>query len=157
MSIVQSRVVCFKRNSLALVEIKFLLRWLGYILLGTPVFQEFPNLNRCPRARRINGRVKLLASRPIHKTNRVSTRTLENDRCKLGLNIYFTTKCTHWELPDASIRVRTTIGLTWLPLSTPDSKTKRSSAQQWRDTNLKGHDTVLYSVDAEIRKNQGSA
>jgi hypothetical protein len=29
----------------------------------------------------------------IHKTNRVSTHTLENDRCKSGLNIYFTTKC----------------------------------------------------------------
>jgi hypothetical protein len=44
--------------------------------------QEFPNLNRCAKAGRINGRVKLLASRPIHKTNRVSTHTFENDRCK---------------------------------------------------------------------------
>jgi hypothetical protein len=43
------------------------------ILLGTTVFQVVPNLNRCPRGRRINGRVKLLASWSIHKTNRVST------------------------------------------------------------------------------------
>jgi hypothetical protein len=43
-------------------------------------------------------------------------------------------------------RLRTTTRLTWLiPLSTSDSRTKRSSAQRWRDTNLKGHDTVLNS------------
>jgi hypothetical protein len=44
--------------------------------------QEFPNLNRCAKAGMYQRMSKLLTSRPIHKTNRVSTHTLENDRCK---------------------------------------------------------------------------
>ncbi len=81
--------------------------------------------------------------------------TLENDRCKLGLNIYFTTKCIQlgatwcYHLSEK----KTGLGLTWLPWGTSDSKAKRSSAQRWSDTNLMGVDTVLYSVAAETEIN----
>jgi hypothetical protein len=75
---------------------------------------------------------------------------------QIGFKHLFTTKCTQLGATWSYHRVRTTTRLTWLiPLSTPDSRTKRSSAQRWRDTNLKGHGTVLYSVDAETQKNSG--
>ncbi len=97
------------------------------------------------------GRVKLTRESPNSQTQQSVHTTLENDRCKSGLNIYFTTKCIQLGATWCyhSSENRTGLRLTWLPWGTSDSKTKRSSAQQWSDTNLTGVDTVLYSVDAE--------
>ncbi len=121
--------------------------------------QAFPNLNRCAKAGRINGRVKLLGSRPIHKTNRVSTRTLENERCKQGLNIYFTTKCTQ-------------LGATWSYHSSENNnkadltysleysgQQNENEAQHSDDAILISRGTILFSTQSMLKNGQiqGSA
>jgi len=74
-----------------------------YILLDTS-YSRVPKLEPLrARAGRINGRVKLLASRPIHKTNRVSTQPWRMIDANRVLNIYLSLNAHNWELPGAII------------------------------------------------------
>jgi hypothetical protein len=96
------------------------------------------------------GRVKLTRESTNSQTQQSVHTTLENDRCKSGLNIYFTTKCIQLGATWCyhSSENWTGLGLTWLPWGTSDSKTKRSSAQRGSDTNLTG--PILFSTQSEV-------
>jgi hypothetical protein len=63
------------------------------ILLDTRVFKSSQTWTRALRVGRTT-QIKLLASRQFTRPKSVHATTMENDRCKKGLNIYFKSKCT---------------------------------------------------------------
>jgi hypothetical protein len=76
-----------------LSSLKDISKWIC-MLLGLPVFaKRSQTWTGLLDAERINGRVKLTRESFNSQTQQSVHTTLENDRCKLGLKIYFTTKC----------------------------------------------------------------
>jgi hypothetical protein len=117
-----------------------------YILLDTRVFKSSQTWTRALRVDRTT-QIKLLASHQFTRPKSVHATTLENDRCIRVLNIYFSLNAHKLGATWSDHRLRTTTQLTWLiPLRTPNSRSKRGTAQRWHDTNLKG--TILFSTQS---------
>ncbi len=97
------------------------------ILLDTRVFKSSQTWTRALRVD-CTTQIKLLASRQFTRPKSVHATTLENDRCKKGLNIYFSLNAHKLGATWSYHRLKTTTQLTWLiPLRTPNSD--RNEAQ----------------------------